>query len=111
MFYDTSQPFAQLEARRSHLEAQRENSARHARFFSTYTTRGIGETKTTTAIEFAVSFVHEPSFTCGTVLDSPLVTGQYPRAHAGVYDWHVVNDLYVGVRLAALERMGGSARG
>lgn len=89
MDYDTSSPFGDLEQRRARLEAQKENTARLAKSYATWTTKGIGEIIVPKAFAFDVTFVEEPAFTSGMALaeDQDLVKLHFPRAHAGVYDW------------------------
>jgi hypothetical protein len=93
MQYDDS-PFGLLERRRSQLSAQAENTARMAKTYATWTTKGIGEIFVPTVIAFDVVFVEEPCFTSGIALAPgvELVTGHYPRAYAGVYEWSMNTD-------------------
>lgn len=68
---------------------QRENSARLAKSYAHWTTKGTGEFMVPTVFRFDVTFVQKPIFTYGAELiypDDP-VPGKYPRTHAGVYEW------------------------
>lgn len=78
-----------LEIRGALKDAQKENSARQARNVATWTTTGVGEVKVEKCFAFAATFIYEPIFTSGYALDEDddLVTGSFPRAYAGVYDW------------------------
>lgn len=92
MYYDNV-PFGDLEGRRSRVEAQRENTARLAKAYARWTTKGVGEIIVDKPFKFNVSFLERPSFNYGTTLDEDddLVSGFYPRVHAGVYDWVRLN--------------------
>lgn len=88
MQYDES-PFGSLEARRASLAAQHENTARMAKFYATWVTKGIGEVIISECLKFSITFLHEPAFTSGIALgdDVDLVPGHFPRATCGVYEW------------------------
>ncbi len=101
MHYDSS-PFALLEVRRAEVDTVRENSARRARSTATWTTQGIGEIRVDTWFDLGIRFVEEPCFTSGMVLDesTDLVSGHFPRAQAGVYEWHRdASGYYIGAYL------------
>jgi len=101
MLYDSS-PFSLLEAHRAQLAALRENASRMAKFYATWTTKGVGEIMVPTVFAFDIRFLEEPCFTSGVTLAGTLnpVTGHFPRATCGVYDWRTdTSGYYTGAYL------------
>lgn len=91
MFY-ANEPYGDLETARSRREAQAENEARLAKAYAFWTTQGAGEYLAPQPFKFDVGFVEMPCFSYGYSVvtdeeDQQLITGYYPRAHAGVRDW------------------------
>jgi hypothetical protein len=89
MNYDPDTVIGQTESRRAQIEAQKENTARRAKAYATWTTKGIGEILVPKAFYFGVTFIEEPTFVSGMALaeGSELVAGHFPRAACGVYEW------------------------
>lgn len=89
MNYDSDNPFGEMELRRAQIEAQKENTARRAKCYATWTTKGIGEILAPKPFYFNVTFTEEPIFLSGMALaeGSDLIAGHFPRATCGVYEW------------------------
>lgn len=88
---------ASLERHRMQIERTKENGARLAKSYLTWTTTGWGEFVNDVVMDFGLTFTEKPSFTFGFELDSDngpdLVDGRFPRGNAFVYDYRKVHPL------------------
>lgn len=75
--------------RRSYLDTVAENATRLARVAVTFLSTGYGEFQLPKAVDFGVTFIEEPTVTCGWVLEpgQSLVAGKMPNCSAGVWRW------------------------
>lgn len=79
-----------------------DNSARGAIAWGTAHSHGWGEIVIEDAIDFGLTFVHQPIVLYGFALDDDeqLVDGHYPRCSGGVFHWITdENDFYVGAHV------------
>jgi len=80
--------FHALEQRRGMLEATRENSARYASAYVSFSTTGWGEFLAPDVQYFTTTFVKRPSVAHAISIDGDtLVDGRFPRVTAGVHKW------------------------
>lgn len=75
--------------RRSYLDTVAENATRLARVAVTFLSTGYGEVQLATPIDFGVTFIEEPTVTCGWTIEpgTNLVAGAFPNCSAGVWRW------------------------
>lgn len=94
-----------LEQHRGRVEQTRENAARYAQSYATYTTTGVGEFRIEEINLFGCTFSEQPIVSYGFSLptdeldDLPqvMVTGALPRCSGGVQAWfRDDNEFYVG---------------
>lgn len=77
-----------LEAHRGRVDQTRENSARYAQSFATYTTTGDGQFLIEDAHMFGCKFTQQPIIAYGYSLDDEqLVSDRLPRCNGGVRSW------------------------
>lgn len=101
--------FANLERRRVELGRTAENSARSARLLLVYRTKGNGELRIDSPLDFGLWYVEQPVITTGVSLKSGrLHATQYPNACAGVWRWTKnAKGLYTGAKLFFVVDSGG----
>lgn len=86
------------QAYRDYLASLAYNGARSASSLHRIGSKGTGETRIAKPIQFACTFVEEPTFTSGVSLTSgALIPGAYPIATCGVYKWQTdKRGFYIG---------------
>lgn len=87
-FLSTNPVVGALEQHRGRVEQVRENSARIAQSFATYTTTGVGEFEIEEPHTFGCTFSEQPIVAYGSSLNGEqLVPGQFPRIFGSVREW------------------------
>jgi hypothetical protein len=87
-----------LERHRERVERTRENTARLAKSYLKWQTRGWGEFLNDGVMDFGLTFTEEPSFTFGYKLNQDgsnpdIADDRFPRGFAFVYDYRIVHPL------------------
>lgn len=92
--------FREMEQQRAAINRHRENAARLARSYATWTTTGWGEFRVAHCFDFDCIFTEAPIFLTGlAVVDEDnegveLVTGRFPGVTAGVWKWRLNENHY-----------------
>jgi len=97
-FVSTNPVVSALEQHRGNVERTRENSARYAQGFASYSTTGVGEYEPPDSLAFGCTFTEQPFVSYGfTVVTQDLVVGSFPRCSGGVHGWIKNNrNFYIG---------------
>lgn len=103
-FLSTNPLVGALEQQRSRVDQVRENSARYAQSFGTFTTTGIGEFEIEDPHLFGCTFADQPIVAFGFSLNGDqLVPTQFPRCTGGVRSWvQDARGFYIGAYVICL---------
>lgn len=107
--FSTNPVVGALESHRGFVERTRENSARYAMAYQSFSSVGTGEFNVGNPILFGCRFQDQPIVAYGHSLDGlQLVLGAFPRCFGGVRAW-IMDDreMYIGAYCYFIVDIGG----